>query len=193
MVDARLQRGRPQGRGLLGGAELFVFVEPNATPPSGITIQELAEIARAALTVPQGKIKLNPDASSYVNLPTFVWLEGIGQPRRTVTATLPGVMSATVVATLRRHQDQGGHGPGRGGRERVRRVGQPYAKDAEFTCGVRYQRASDRPAAPGLRADRDDVWPVAVTGGAENVQFDPVQAQVTRDVPVGEVQSNVKP
>ncbi|WP_336207678.1 hypothetical protein [Nonomuraea sp. LPB2021202275-12-8] len=185
----------PKGAACWAGLELFVFVPPNTTPPSGITFEELAEIARAALTVPEGAVKLNPDAKSYVNLPTFVWLEGIGQPRRSVTATLPGVMSATVVATLEDIKIDAGAGADRA---EVREQGcgasgKPYVKGAEFTCGVRYLRASiDRPRQV-YELTVTSVWPVEVTERVVPFQFAPVEVEVTRDVPVGEVQSNVRP
>jgi enoyl reductase len=185
--------GDPKGAACWAGLELFVFVPPDTTPPSGITFQELAEVARAALTVPEGTIKLNPDAKSYVNLPTFVWLEDIGQPRRTVTATLPGVMSATVVATLSDIRIKAGTDRAEVVEKGCGPSGKPYTKGAEFSCGVRYERASIDQPRKVYELTVTSVWPVEVTGGAQNVQFDPVQAEVTRDVPVGEVQSNVKP
>jgi hypothetical protein len=58
---------------------------------------------------------------------------------------------------------------------------------------VRYEQASIDQPRRVYELTVTSVWPVEVTGGAANIQFDPVQAEVTRDVPVGEVQSNVKP
>lgn len=185
----------PRGAACWAGLELFVFVPPGTTPPSGITFRELAEIARAALTVPEGTVRLNPDARSYVNLPTFVWLEGIGEPSRSVTATLPGVMSATVTATLEDIRIDAGAGADRA---EVREdgcgaSGRPYARGAEFTCGVRYLRSSvDRPRQV-YELTVTSVWPVRVSGGTVPFQFAPVEVSAGRDVPVGEVQSNVRP
>ena len=184
----------PKGAACWAGLELFVFVPPDTTPPSGITFTELAEIARAALTVPEGTVELNPDAKSYVNLPTFVWLDGIGQPTRSATATLPGVMSATVVATRRNIEIDAGAGADRAEvvTDGCGASGKAYAKGAEFTCGVRYLRSSiDRPRQV-YELTVTSVWPVEVTGGVP-VQFAPIEVEVNRDVPVGEVQSNVKP
>ncbi|MEU7832159.1 MULTISPECIES: hypothetical protein [unclassified Nonomuraea] len=184
----------PNGATCWAGLELFVFVPPNQTPPSGITIAQLAEIARAAITVPQPTVKLSPDAKSFVNLPTFVWLEGIGQPRRTATATLPGVMSATVVATLQDIKIDAGTGKDRAEvREQCGATGKPYAKGAPFTCGVQYLRSSIDQPRQVYQLTVTTVWPVTVAGQAVPVQFAPVEVGVTRDVPVGEVQSNVKP
>lgn len=184
----------PNGATCWAGLELFVFVPPNDTPPSGITFEQLAEIARAAITVPQPTVKLSPDAKSFVNLPTFVWLEGIGQPRRTATATLPGVMSATVVATLQNIKIDAGTGKDRAEvREQCGATGKPYAKGAAFTCGVQYLRSSIDQPRQVYQLTVTTVWPVTVAGQAVPVQFAPVEVGVTRDVPVGEVQSNVRP
>jgi hypothetical protein len=184
----------PNGATCWAGLELFVFVPPNDTPPSGITFEQLAEIARAAITVPQPTVKLSPDAKSFVNLPTFVWLEGIGQPRRTATATLPGVMSATVVATLQNIKIDAGAGKDRAEvREQCGATGKPYAKGAAFTCGVQYLRSSIDQPRQVYQLTVTTVWPVTVAGQAVPVQFAPVEVGVTRDVPVGEVQSNVRP
>lgn len=185
----------PNGELCAANLEEFLFVPPGTTPPSGITIKELADVARAALTVPEPTIKLSPDAKSFVNLPTYVWLEGIGQPRRSVTATLPGVMSVTVVATLKSITIDPGTSADRA---EVREdgcgaTGKPYVKGAEFTCGVRYMRASiDQPAEKYVLTVTT-VWPVEVTDQAVPIQYAPVQVDTTRDVPVGEIQSNVKP
>ncbi|MBT2224544.1 hypothetical protein [Nonomuraea sp. NEAU-A123] len=183
----------PNGAVCWAGLELFIFVPPNETPPSGITFEQLAEIARAAITVPEQTVKLSPDAKSFVNLPTFVWLEGIGQPRRTATATLPGVMSATVVATLQNIKIDAGTGKDRAEvREQCGATGKPYAKGAAFTCGVQYLRSSIDQPRQVYQLTVTTVWPVTVAGQVP-VQFAPVEVGVTRDVPVGEVQSNVRP
>lgn len=186
--------GDPKGAACWAGLQQFVFVPPGETPPSGITFQELAEIARAALTVPEGKVALNPAAKSYVNLPTFVWLEGVGDTTRSVTATLPGVMSATVTATLQDIRIDAGAGADRA---EVREdgcgaAGREYRRGAPFTCGVRYLRSSIDQPRQVYELTVTSVWPVTVTGGA-GIQFDPIEVEVTTEVPVGEVQSNVRP
>lgn len=184
----------PKGRACWGGLDQFVWVPPGTTPPAGITLAELAEIARAALTVPQPKIKLNPDVKSYVNLPTWVWLDGVGEARRSVTATLPGVMSATVTATLEDIKIDAGTTADRAEvRTQCGTSGRPYAKGADFTCGVRYLRASvDQPREVYVLTVTT-VWPVEVEDDVVPFAYDPVEVGATRDVPVGEVQSNVKP
>nr|WP_055506596.1 hypothetical protein [Nonomuraea pusilla] len=187
--------GDPQGPACWGGLELFVFVPPNTTPPSGITVQRLAEIARAALTVPEPTVKLNPEDKSFVNLPTWVWLEGVGRPRRSVTAMIPGVMSVTVVATLKGITIDPGAGSDRA---EVRQdgcgaSGKPYVKGGQFTCGVRYLRASLDQPRTSYRLTVTSEWPVEIAGQAAQAQLAPVRVQTTRDVQVGEIQSNVKP
>ncbi|QYC38738.1 hypothetical protein Nocox_05555 [Nonomuraea coxensis DSM 45129] len=184
----------PKGEACFGALDPFVFVPPGTTPPSGITVQELAEIARAALTVPEPTVRLSPDAKSYVNLPTWVWLEGIGAPTRSVTATIPGVMSATVVATLQEIKID----PGTGGDRAEVTVsgcgaqGKPYVKGGTFSCGVRYLRSSVDQPQEKYTLTVTTVWPVTVQGDVA-AQFAPVEVGTTRDVPVGEIQSNVRP
>lgn len=185
----------PKGEACFAGLDPFVFVPPGTTPPSGITIQELAEIARAALTVPEPTVKLSPDAKSFVNLPTWVWLEGIGEPRRSVTASIPGVMSATVVATLETITIDPGTTKDRA---EVRQdgcgaSGRQYTKGGTFSCGVRYLRSSIDQPREQYTLTVTTVWPVEVAGDVAAFQFAPVQLETTRDVPVGEIQSNVTP
>ncbi|MEV8637954.1 hypothetical protein AB0395_40520 [Streptosporangium sp. NPDC051023] len=181
----------PNALSCLAGLEPYVFVPPNTTPPSGITVAELADIARAALTVPEPKIKLNPDVKSYVNLPTWVWLDDPGQTTRSVTATLPGVMSATVTATLGDLDIDSGTTSDRADvRKKCGPGGKPYAKGAAFTCGVSYLRASVDQPRDVYTMTVTSVWNVAVN--VAGVAYDPVRASATRDVAVGEVQSIVK-
>jgi hypothetical protein len=172
-----------------------VFVPPGQTPPSGITIEQLAQIARAALTVPEHTVKLNPDAKSFVNLPTWVWLEGIGQPRRTVTAELPGVMSVTLVANLQDVKIDPGTTQDRAevNESGCGTAGKPYTKGGTFSCGVRYLRSSIDQPRETYTLTVSTVWPIQVQDNVVPFQFAPVQLETTRDVPVGEIQSNVRP
>ncbi|NUP67820.1 MAG: hypothetical protein HOW71_37255 [Nonomuraea sp.] len=185
----------PKGEACFAGLDPFVFVPPGTTPPAGITIEELAEIARAALTVPEPTVKLSPDAKSFVNLPTWVWLEGVGETRRSVTAEIPGVMSVTVVATLESIKIDPGTTKDRAEvhQEGCGTSGKQYAKGAAFTCGVRYLRASIDQPRETYTLTVTTSWPVRAEGGVVPFQFAPVEVGATRDVPVGEIQSNVKP
>ncbi|MEV0379986.1 hypothetical protein [Nonomuraea sp. NPDC050643] len=192
-----LNEADPNGVACWTNLEQFVFVPTGTTPPSGITIEQLAQIARAALTVPEPTVKLNPDAKSYVNLPTWVWLEGLGQPRRTVTAELPGVMSVTLVATLEEIKIDPGTTSDRAEVTETGcgAAGRPYTKGGTFSCGVRYLRSSiDRPREK-YTLTVTTVWPVDIQGQGQAVpfQFAPVESVTTRDVAVGEIQSNVRP
>ncbi|WP_248961861.1 hypothetical protein [Sphaerisporangium perillae] len=181
----------PDGLSCWTGLEGAVWVPAGTTPPGGITLQELYQLARAALTVPEPKIELSPDVKSYVNLPTWVWLTGIGETSRSVTAEIPGVMSATVTATLDRVEIKSGAPAGRAEvKEDCGATGHPYAKGGTFSCGVVYLRASiDQPRKVYVMSVTT-VWPV--TGAGVGFAFQPVQATVTRDIPVGEVQSTVR-
>ncbi|MBP2704720.1 hypothetical protein JOL79_12935 [Microbispora sp. RL4-1S] len=196
----------PNGMSCWTGLQGAVWVPQGQTPPAGITMQELMDIARAALTVPEPTIKLSPDAKSYVNLPTWVWLEGVGATTRSVTATLPGVMSATVTATLGSIKiDPGTKDDTRAEvRTNCGTTGHPYVKGStDFQCGVKYLRSSADLQPPVYHLTVTTVWPV--TGQGNNLgggavapfvydpNYAPVQASATRDVPVGEVQSVVQP
>ncbi|SDQ87116.1 hypothetical protein [Thermostaphylospora chromogena] len=173
--------------------EPFVFVPANRTPPAGITRRQLADIARAALTVPEPRIRLNPDGKSYVNLPTFVWLDGIGETTRSVTATLPGIMSVTVVARLREIRIDAGTDASRAEvREDCGPTGRPYREGAEFTCGVRYLRSSADQPRDAYTMTVTTVWPVEIADDAVPAGYEPVEVEVTREVTVGEVQSTVE-
>ncbi|GIH89633.1 hypothetical protein ACFFMN_13455 [Planobispora siamensis] len=183
----------PNGHSCWNGLEPFVWVPPGTTPPAGITLAELVEIARAALTVPEPRIKLSPDAKSYVNLPTWVWLDGVGAPTRSVTATIPGFMSATVTATLEDIRIDPGTTADRAEvREDCGPGGRPYTRGAEFTCGVRYLRASADQPREVYELTVTTVWPVEVEDDVVPFAYDPVEVEATRDVPVGEVQSTVR-
>lgn len=183
----------PDGFACWNGLEPFVWVPPGATPPAGITLEELTQIARAALTVPEPRIKLNPDAKSYVNLPTWVWLGDLGPTTRSVTATLLGVMSATVTARLDAIKINSGTTADRGEvREDCGVSGRPYARGAEFTCGVRYLRASIDQPRQAYVLTVTTVWPVEADNDAVSFAYDPIEVGGSREVPVGEVQSTVR-
>ena len=72
--------------------------------------------------------------------------------------------------------------------------GRPYTKSATFTCGVRYLRASlDRPRGT-YELTVSTIWPVTSTA-TQNIgplNFTPVRASTTTEIPVGEVQSTVR-
>ncbi|GII82658.1 hypothetical protein Ssi03_06480 [Sphaerisporangium siamense] len=181
----------PNGLACWSGLQGAVWVPEGGTPPGGITLAELYQLARAALTVPEPKINLSPDVKSYVNLPTWVWLTGIGAPARSVTAELPGVMSATVTARLTRLEIAPGTS---GSRAEVKEdcgpTGRPYVSGGTFTCGVRYLHASvDQPRGAYTLTVTTE-W--TVTGQGVGFAFAPVRVTASRDVPVGEVQSIVR-
>ncbi|MCW2880037.1 MAG: hypothetical protein JWQ95_4137 [Sphaerisporangium sp.] len=182
----------PDGLSCATGLTGAVWVPLGTTPPAGITLQELYQLARAALTVPEPKIELSPDVKSYVNLPTWVWLTGIGGTTRSVTAEIPGVMSATVTATLTGVKiDPGTTGDRAEVKQDCGPTGHPYVKGGTFTCGVRYLRASADQARKTYVLTVTTEWPVTAGGGV-GFAFEPVRAAAVRDVPVGEVQSIVR-
>ncbi|GIH45177.1 enoyl reductase [Microbispora rosea] len=197
--------GNPDGPSCAAGLEPLVWVPEGTVPAGGITLEQLMQIARAALTVPEPKIKLSPDAKSYVNLGTWVWLDGAEAAPRSVTATLPGVMSATVTATPDHLEIDAGTkddkratvftaGCGTTGKPYVKGADEDGTKEPE--CGVVYRHSSVDLPGKVYTLTVTSVWTVAGNGnqGGEAVPFayDPIQVSATRDVPVGEVQSIVK-
>ncbi|WP_146607551.1 hypothetical protein [Spongiactinospora gelatinilytica] len=180
----------PKGMACWTALEPFVFVPPGETPPGGITREELRDIARAALTVPEFRIRTSPAVKSYVNLSTYVWLTGMGATTRSVTATLPEVASATVTATL----DDLKLDAGTTDADRVTKNcgggrGQVYAKGNPLRCGIIYHQASDGQPGGAYELTATTVW-----GVTSDPQFDyeDIQVSATRSVPVGEVQTTVR-
>ncbi|WP_239089629.1 hypothetical protein [Sphaerimonospora thailandensis] len=172
-----------------------VWVPEGTTPPGGITFEQLLQIARAALTVPEPKIKLSPDVKSYVNLETWVWLEGGQATPRSVTATLPGVMSATVTATPQALEIKSGTTDDRAkiGKD-CGTTGHPYKKGEEFRCGVQYLRASIDQPRKAYTLTVTAVWNVTGSGTGGNaaaLNYAPIRMSASRDVPVDEVQTIV--
>lgn len=182
----------PDGLSCWTGLQGAVWVPEGGAPPGGITLAELYQLARAALTVPEPKIELSPDVKSYVNLPTWVWLTGVGDATRSVTAEIPGVMSATVTATLSNVKIDSGTTSDRAEvKQDCGPTGHPYVKGGTFTCGVRYLRASVDQSRKTYVLTVSTEWPVTAGGGV-GFAFEPVVATAVRDVPVGEVQSIVR-
>nr|WP_157555050.1 hypothetical protein [Herbidospora sakaeratensis] len=185
----------PGGMACWSNLEGALWVPEGETPAGGITMEELLQIARAALTVPEPTIQLNPDAKSYVNLETWVWLGNPGDTVRSVTATLPGVMSATVTAELGGIKINSGTTDDRATvATNCGTTGHPYVKNEKFRCGVVYKRASADQPRKVYTMTVTTVWPVTSNVDQSVVPFvyDPVEATVTRDVPVGEVQTSVE-
>ncbi|GAA3831208.1 hypothetical protein GCM10022226_60260 [Sphaerisporangium flaviroseum] len=184
--------GDPDGLSCWSGLQGAVWVPAGQTPPGGITLAELYQLARAALTVPEPTIELSPDVKSYVNLPTWVWLSGVGDTTRSVTAELPGVMSATVTATLTTLTIKSGTTAERAEvKQDCGPTGHPYVKGGTFRCGVRYLRASIDRGRNAYVLTVTTEWPVTADGGV-GFAFQPVQATAVRDITVGEVQSTVR-
>ncbi|SDG66749.1 enoyl reductase [Sinosporangium album] len=180
----------PNGNACWSGLQPFLWVPEGETPPAGITLAELTDIARAALTVPKPAIRINPDAESYVNLDTFVWLDGTGTTTRSSTASLAG-MTATVTATLSRIAIKSGTS---GARATVAnncgRTGQRYTRGAALRCGVRYKRASLDQPRDVYTMTVTATWTITANGVAGT--YAPVSMSATRDIPVGEVQTTVR-
>ncbi|RBQ17158.1 hypothetical protein DP939_27170 [Spongiactinospora rosea] len=180
----------PNGMACWTALEPFVFVPPGETPPGGITREELRDIARAALTVPEFKIRTSPGTKSYVRLGTYVWLTGMGATTRSVTATLPDVASATVTARLTSLTLKPGTSAAESITEDCRDgLGQTYSKGQPLKCGIIYKRASDGQPGGAYVLTATTAW--GVTSDPQ-FAYEDIEVSATRSIPVGEVQTTVR-
>lgn len=173
----------------------WIFVPEGETPPNGITPEMLARIARAYLTVPPPRVQVNPEARSYVELGTWVWAEGMPAGPLTVTATLPGVASATVVASPGELSIDPGTSDATV-HSRCGATGTPYpgAAAARRTppCGVTYHHSSRPPGSFPMEVSLQ--WNVEWCPGTgcapgAGTGMTPVIVGATRDVVVDEIQT----
>ena len=187
----------PAGIACLANLPPWVWVPAGQKPPAAdnpLTALQLAELAKAALRVPNMKLKLNPAPKTYVNLPTFLWT---GNPALiTVTATIPGYMSVTVTAQPGQPQIA----PGTANATPYTNCGlngSHYAANSSQVtgagpgsqpdCGVVYQAPST--AAPlGYAMQVTVPWIVTWTGNGVLPGAPPLQVGAIR-VPVNEIQS----
>ncbi|MEV7197436.1 hypothetical protein AB0N81_37415 [Streptomyces sp. NPDC093510] len=178
-LDSRYKKGKPykdynldkQGKGMFWAAAVNpnrkddpeasacdkqpFWVDEGATPdePLAVTPEILAEYAYDELPVPSTSIKMAPEGTTKVNLPTWVWLDKAKFKKVSVTASIPGSgLSATTTAEpVSLSIDPGtedaetypasGECPIEDGK-----IGVPRAKgtpaDTDPPCGVRYLRSS---------------------------------------------------
>jgi hypothetical protein len=193
------------GAGLIGPEEIAwldprpfaIWVGPgDPLPPGAITPQMLAEIVRANLVLPEFEVEVNPPARSVVNLPTWVWADGLPAGPLSATASLPGGPAATVTArpvglaidpgtASAVLYPEGGRCEGTGRPYRAGLTGVPE-------CGVTYLRpTTGLPEGYQLRAEL--VWEVTWEGndGSGGVLPEGRFGGV-RQVPVAEIQTVVE-
>lgn len=157
-----------------------------AAPPPVISPAVLAQVARKRLDLPTVVVKVNPDASTMVNVPVWLALTG-GWQQRSSTASVPGV-SVTVTATPSRvtwRMGDGGsvvcHGPGT-----VYRPGvdDPYA--ASPTCGYGFRQAS---GSGTFTVTATVTYTVTWSGGGQSGTIGDLTATGTTALRVGESQA----
>ncbi|ETK33333.1 hypothetical protein [Microbispora sp. ATCC PTA-5024] len=184
------------------GWNCYVSTDPfwiyvGAQPPAAlgdkiIDPMDLALIARANLTLPKPRFRLNPPARngvnrSYVGLPTWVSTPRVQQ--LDVTAYVEGTnLSATITATPVR-VDISVSDPGaqvRDGRATCPRFSQGANPDAG--CTVRFSHAS---IGGPYRITVTQVWDIATNVGGVNLAPDPALMSTSQTVVVDEIQSTV--
>lgn len=172
----------------LQGNPLFVWVGPGYPPPPGpqVTVEMLAEIARAHLRVPQVPVVSNPAAGrpSFVNLPTWLWTA----PQAGVVRAEVGGLWAEVTATTTTLSisgppagattfPAGGRCPG---------LGSPYRPGIPVPpCGLSFGRPA-RSVPVGMTVSWTIGW--ASSTGAGDPTWDTADIGQQQDFAVWEVQ-----
>ncbi|WP_298803947.1 hypothetical protein [uncultured Pseudokineococcus sp.] len=167
-------------------ANNLTFVEAGQAPPPPPppTAEQLLDIAEQHLVPPPPEVSLNPAATGYVGLPTWVWTDQASFEQVSVLAEA-GPNWAEVVA------DPAGmsvESPGGAQEGTCATGGTPWSPGATTDCTIVFERASVRTGT----------WPVTVTttweasyrlstGETGGLLSETAGASV--DVPVGEVQT----
>ncbi|MGC5563374.1 hypothetical protein ACPYPG_11075 [Streptomyces sp. FR-108] len=179
------------------------WVDTGDAPPAriqnAITPEMLAQLAYAEIRVPGTAVKLAPEGTTKVNLPTWAWLDGADFKPVSVTASIPAIgLQATTTAEPISLKIEPGTGdaqtyPASGecaiGNDG--RIGEPYAKGkANETppCGVRYLRSS---GDGSYKLQATVTWKISWTGTgvAEPQDLPPGEFGADQDVIVQEIQS----
>lgn len=158
--------------------EPFWVGKGRPAPPghrNAVTPQVLAELAYKKILIPQGTAHTNPAGPQTVNLPTWMWLDGLDAAAFrpvSVTAYLPGygISATTTAEPVGMRIDPGtadarlyppdGECPLDGGR-----IGTPYATGAggEPPCGVTFLRSTQGAGHP-YRLTATVSWAISWTG-----------------------------
>lgn len=179
------------------------WVDTGDAPPAriqnAITPEMLAQLAYAEIRVPGTAVKLAPEGTTKVNLPTWAWLDGADFKPVSVTASIPAIgLQATTTAEPISLKIE----PGTGDAETYPasgecaigndgRIGEPYAKgkaDETPPCGVRYLRSS---GDGSYKLQATVTWKISWTGTGVNQPQDlpPGEFGADQDVIVQEIQS----
>ncbi|MFE7030822.1 hypothetical protein ACFU9Y_10980 [Streptomyces sp. NPDC057621] len=179
------------------------WVDTGDAPPPGIqnaiTPEMLAQLAYGEIRVPGTAVKLAPEGTTKVNLPTWAWLDGADFKPVSVTASIPAIgLQATTTAEPISLKIEPGTGdaqtyPASGecaiGNDG--RIGEPYAKGKAGEtppCGVRYLRSS---GDGSYKLQATVTWKISWTGTGVNDPQDLPQGEfgADQDVIVQEIQS----
>ncbi|MET8182228.1 hypothetical protein [Streptomyces sp. NPDC005336] len=171
---------------------------PPADIKNAVTPEILAQLAYAEIRVPSTKVKLAPDGTTKVNLPTWAWLDAAAFKPVSVTASVPvlGIQATTtaepVSLKIEPGTDDATTYPASGVCEiNNGRIGEAYAKgkaDQTPPCGVEYLRSSGDGSYP-LKATI--TWKIHWTGTGVNGEKTLPDGTfgATQDVVVQEIQA----
>ncbi|MCX5421947.1 hypothetical protein [Streptomyces sp. NBC_00078] len=178
------------------------WVDKGDSPPADIknavTPEILAQLAYAEIRVPSTTVKLAPDGTTKVNLPTWAWLDAAEFKAVSVTASVPvlGIQATTTAEPASLKIEPGTADattyPASGVCEiNNGRIGVAYAKgkaDQTPPCGVEYLRSSGDGSYP-LKATI--TWKIHWTGTGVNGEKTLPDGTfgATQDVVVQEIQS----
>ncbi|WP_371536126.1 hypothetical protein OG210_11315 [Streptomyces sp. NBC_00466] len=173
---------------------------PPADVPQAVTPEILAEIAYAAVRVPDTHVTLAPNGATKVNLPTWAWLDKTDFKPVSVRAYVPLTgMNATTTATPTSLKIEPGTpdaelypGSGECTFNGDGSIGTPYVKgDADKTppCGLTYLRASGSDGPYKLKATI--TWKISWTGTGQPTPKGLPDGTfgTTQDVTVDEIQA----
>lgn len=171
---------------------------PPADAPEAINPEILAKLAYAEIRVPGTEVKLAPEGTTKVNLPTWAWLDGAEFKPVSVTARVDvlDIEATTTAEPVSLKIDPGTSDaetyPANGVCDLVGdRIGTPYAKGKSKEtppCGVKYLRSSGDGSYP-LKATV--TWKIHWTGTGVNGEkrLPDGEFGAEQDVVVEEVQS----
>ncbi|MFI9103999.1 hypothetical protein ACIGXA_26125 [Streptomyces fildesensis] len=179
------------------------WVDKGDPPPpekkNAVTPEILAQLAYAAILIPQGTANTSPAGAQTVNLPTWVWLDGKQFHPVSVTAYVPGygITATTTARPVSVHLDPGtpdatvfpasGDCPMDAGGQ----VGTPYTAGGKGgpPCGVTYLRSTNTTGPYHLKATV--TWHISWTGTGQPTPKDLPEGTFgsPQDVTVREIQT----
>ena len=174
------------------GYDMPVWVGDNGPPPEP-PLEVQAQEAIAAIELPRGRLRHNPTTRAFVNIPTWLWVDGVSaDPLRSQSA-----FGLVVIARPDHLEFKPGDGAA------IRCPWSTSAEAAEKDCAYTYKTSSARGSAtaggqPAFGASVVAVWTLEFENDGAAVDLPAVQQELRSPaweaaIPVAEVQSVVGP